>query len=111
MAQFCVNENIEELREALNNEVLFEKSLKCSVFCTVLEIIWNITLGKKECVKCFKKKSIKKLKSHRELIRTLLNKKKSMKRRKKLFIKSKKSFKNVIKEIVKRFLSHCIEET
>ena len=110
MAQFCVDKNISTLRQTFERGLLFTESLETSAFCTVLEIIWNICRGKHECVKCFSKKTIKKLKSKRADVRVLLDKKKSTKKRRKKFLKSKKGFQKLVKEILKQFFEHCTEE-
>ena len=111
MAHNCVERNLTKLKNVLEDKLLFSESLTKHVFLTVLEILWNIGLGKKPCVKRFKKGSIQKLKSHKKLIRFILDKNKSLKKRKKKFLDGSKSFRKAIKGALDQFFEHCIEET
>ena len=111
MAHNCVEKNLTQLKNVLEEKSLFSESLTKNVFLTVLEILWNIGLGKKPCIKRFTKNSIEKLKPHRKLIRYMLDKDKSLKKRMKKFLDGSKSFKKAIKRALGQFFEHCIEET
>ena len=75
MAHNCVERNLTKLKNVLEDKLLFSESLTKHVFLTVLEILWNIGLGKKPCVKRFKKRSIQKLKSHKKTNKIYLGQK------------------------------------
>ena len=110
MAHNCVERNLTKLKNVLEDKLLFSESLTKHVFLTVLEILWNVSLGKKPCVRRFSKDTIKKVKTQKTLIRFLLNKDKSLKKRKKKFLNGTKKFKKAITAILDEFYEHCIEQ-
>ena len=110
MAKLCVERNLKKLKSVMKKKALFSNSLSKSVFLTVLEILWNVSLGKKPCVRRFSKDTIKKVKTQKTLIRFLLNKDKSLKKRKKKFLNGTKKFKKAITAILDEFYEHCIEQ-
>ena len=106
----CVEKNIDGLKKAVDDGKLFSSDLKKCVFKTLLEILWNISLGKKECLKCFSKNTLKKLKAHRGILRRILDKSESLKKRRKIFLESGKEFRRVIENFVlTEFFTNCLE--
>ena len=47
MSQFCITENLDELKDVLKHGNLFDKShFKQQQFLAVLEILWNVAKNK-----------------------------------------------------------------
>ena len=110
MARFCVGSNIFILKSCFEDGTIFKPELKKAAFLTLLEILWNLTIQNEDCKKCFSRKTLKKLKSHKIVIRQILNKEKPLKKRRKKFLNASLSFKKLIeKKILPEFFENCVE--
>ena len=110
MAKYCVKRNIEALEAQYQNGELFSSQLKKSVFLTILEILFNISLGLKDCIKCFSKKTLKKVKGQKAIVRKILDKSVNLKKRRKVFLEAGKGFEKVIvKHMLKEFIENATE--
>lgn len=110
MAKFCVKRNIESLEAQYENGTLFSSKLKKSSFQTILEILLNIRLGLEDCLKCFSKKTLKKVKGQKTIVRKILDKSVSLKKRRKVFLDAGKTFRKVIeKHVLKEFIDNATE--
>ena len=112
MSQFCITENLDELKDVLKHGNLFDKShFKQQQFLAVLEILWNVAKNKdKRCKKCFSKKTYKDVKRHRRILKYLFSKKKTLDKRKIKFLDSNDQFKSFVKRAVKEFFKNATKE-
>ena len=109
-ALVCIEKNLDALKGQYKDGELFSARLRKSVFLTLLEIFWNLSLAKKEFMKCFSKKTLKKLKKHKSILRRILDKSTPLKKRWSLFLHAASSFKRLIeKQVLKEFFANCVE--
>ena len=108
--KLCIKRYLDELKETLNDGIIFEKKLDKNIFLCVLEILYNVCRKSGKCRKWLSKSSLKGLKDEKLMLRYLLNKDKKIGKRKKKFLKSNSDFKILVNTILKDFFENCVLE-
>ena len=75
MSQFCVTENLEQLKKVWKKKAIFKKRLKSMTFLAISEIIWNL-LKNRSCHEYFSEGVMKEIKTNKQNLKLMIDKKK-----------------------------------